>query len=82
MCIMVISVTNGALMVSPQLRVISMSRRTLGILCKGIFFVVVRRVGFFSTSLRLVVSLAHNPFSSYLSLLVIGGGLIREVMLV
>ena len=79
--IMVISVTNGAQMVSLQLRVLSKSGWTLGILCGGVGFVVVWRVRLLATSLRLVVSPVHTTMSSSLPLLVIGVGFIREVLL-
>ena len=45
MCIMAISVTNGAQMVSPQLRVLPSSRRTLGVVCRGISYVVFGGLG-------------------------------------
>ena len=81
MCIMVVSVTNGAKPISLQLRVLPKSRWTLGILCKGFGSIIVRRVRLLATSLRLVVSSVPTSLSSSLPLLVIGGGLIGEVIL-
>ena len=80
-CIVVVSVTNGAQMVSPQLRVLPRSRWMLGVLCRVICSTFIQRVRLLATSLRLVVSLIPTSFSSSLPLLVIGGRLIREVML-
>ena len=81
MCIMVISVTNGAQMVSPRLRVLPRSRWMLWILCSEIISVVIRRVGLLDTSLRLVFSSIPTSQFSSLPLLFIGGGLIRDVLL-
>ena len=68
-------------MVIPQLWVIPRSIGTLGILCRGIDSLIVRRFGLLATSLRLVVTPIPTSFISSLPLLVIGGGLIREVLL-
>ena len=53
----------------------------LGVLCRGIGSVVIRGVELLTTPLRLVVSLVPTSLSSSLPLLVIGGGLIRGVLL-
>ena len=50
------------------------------VLYKGIGCVVVRRVGLLTSPLRLVVSPVLSSLSSSMTLLVIGGGFIREVM--
>ena len=81
MCVMVVSVTNGKIMVSMQLWVLPMSRWMLGVRCRGIGSIVIWRVGLLANSLRLVVSLIPTSFISSLSLLVIGGRLIGEVLL-
>ena len=73
MCIIIVGVTNGAWMVSMELRVLPRSRWTLGILCRGVNSIVVRRFRLLATSLRLVVSLIPTSLSSSLPLLVIGG---------
>ena len=79
MCIMAVSVTNCAWMVSTQFWVLPRFRVMLGILCRGVGSIIVQSVGLLATSLRLVVTLIHTSSSSSLPLLVIRGGLIREV---
>ena len=79
MCIMDASVTNGARMVHLQLRVIPRSRWMLGILCRCIGSIIIQKVGFLATSLRLVISSIPVSLLSSLPLLVIGGRLIRKV---
>ena len=58
-----------------------MSMGMLEILCRGVGFIIVWRVWLFATSSRLVFTSIPTSLSSSLPLLVIGGGLIREVML-
>ena len=81
MSVMVVGITNGTQMVSLQLWVLPRSSRMLRILCRGVNSIVVWRVGLFSTSLRLVVTSIHTFLIPSLPLLVIGGGLVREVLL-
>ena len=53
----------------------------LGVLCRVVISIVVRRVGLLTSPLRLVVSSVPTSLSSSLALLVNGGGLIGEVLL-
>ena len=71
MCVMAVSVTNCAQMVTPKLWVITMSSGMLGILCRGGGSVIVRRVGLLATSLRLVVTPIPTFLIPSLPLLVI-----------
>ena len=68
-------------MVSLQLSVLPRSRWALGVLCRGIGSIVIRGVGWLTTPVILVVSMVPTSLSHSLSLLVIGGGLIREDLL-
>ena len=78
MCIMIVSVTNGAWMAGPQLRVLPRPRWMVGVLCRGINVVVIHRVGLLASSLRLVFSLIPTSLLSSLPFLGITTGLIRE----
>ena len=81
MCVMDISVTYGTWMISTQLWFLPRSSSTLGILCMWFGFVIVQRVGLLETYLRLVFTPIPTSLSSSLTLLVIGGRLITEVLL-
>ena len=80
-CIMAINITNGTHMVNIKLRVLPRSKWMLGVLCKGICIVVIRRVGLLTSPLRLVVSPVPTSLSFSLPLFVIGGMLIGKVLL-
>ena len=71
-CIMAVSITNGTLMVSLQLRVLPRYRGTLGILCRKFDTIFVWRVGLLATFWSLVVSPIPSSLVLSLPLLVIG----------
>ena len=81
MSVMAISVTDGTHMVSPELWVLPMLSRTLGILFRRVNAIIIRRIGMLDTSLVLVVTSIPTSLIPSLTLLIIRGRLVREVLL-